>query len=188
MCDILVYDAHGDGCVHASEGEGHNRDQRAVAQAQESRGVDAADEFPRLAGIGYEVEPGITAALACAAQFAIPLTQRGTARTLVLATGHTMDGDIDPAALCGAATTVALYMGTALPPTLCARLAAHGLAADMPAAIIFRGGSPGAEMPRATLAASRQCGPGLVLIGPAVARAWDSGKPEKPRADIAEMQ
>ena len=60
------------------------------------------------------IVPGVTAASAAAAQFGFPLTHRGEARRLVLATVRTRDGEVvedgwpglaDPSA------TLALYMG-----------------------------------------------------------------------------
>jgi uroporphyrin-III C-methyltransferase/precorrin-2 dehydrogenase/sirohydrochlorin ferrochelatase len=134
------------------------------------------------AGIPHEIVPGITAALACAAQFSIPLTHRGLARSLTLATGHTMHGadGIDIASLAGNQGTSAIYMGTTLLPHLARELIAAGVHPQTPAALIHNGGSPHAHMHRADLAtlpsAPARPGPGLVLIGEAVAQARQRAK------------
>lgn len=48
-------------------------------------------EFLRSRGIDYEVVPGVTAALACAAYAGIPLTHRDRAHSVTLASGHMRD-------------------------------------------------------------------------------------------------
>ena len=47
------------------------------------------------AGIGYEIVPGVTAALAAAAAAARPLTRRGHGRTVALATAMTREGEVN---------------------------------------------------------------------------------------------
>ena len=44
----------------------------------------------------HEVVPGVTSAFAAAADFALPLTLRGTASSLVFTTGHDLKGDALP--------------------------------------------------------------------------------------------
>ena len=67
----------------------------------------------RAAGIPFEIVPGVTAALAAAAEAEIPLTLRGTASSLVFATGQDARGDVLPdwAGLALSGATVAVYMG-----------------------------------------------------------------------------
>ena len=67
----------------------------------------------RAAGVPIEIVPGITAALACAAQARIPLTHRDAARSVTLVTGHTRDGtlELDFQATVQAGGTLAVYMG-----------------------------------------------------------------------------
>src|SRR5690606_37062467 len=48
------------------------------------------------AGLKFQVVPGVSAAEGCAAYAGIPLTLRGVARAVLLATGHTID-DAAPA-------------------------------------------------------------------------------------------
>jgi siroheme synthase len=83
------------------------------------RGGEEAEAL-EAAGIAYEVVPGVTAALACAAQARIPLTHRDVARAVMIVTGHTKHGepDIDFAAAARPGTTLAVYMGIATLPRL----------------------------------------------------------------------
>ncbi|WP_270933529.1 siroheme synthase CysG [Falsiroseomonas oryzae] len=129
------------------------------------------------AGIPHEVVPGVTAALACAAEAGIPLTHRDAARTLTLVTGHTREGrlDLDFAALARPAQTLAVYMGLSTLPALAQGLAAEGLDPSTPAAIVESGGSEGSRCLRGTLGSVAAEGgawssgrPALVLVGEVV--------------------
>ena len=141
------------------------------------RGGEEAAALAR-AGIRHEVVPGVTAALACAAQAGIPLTLRGVARTLTFVTGHTQDGrlDLDFAALARPGQTLAIYMGVTTLGALRAGLMAAGMPADMPAAMIERGGTSQQRTLRGNLASIATeaaewstGGPALLLLGEAVA-------------------
>ncbi|MBP0462721.1 uroporphyrinogen-III C-methyltransferase [Roseomonas sp. PWR1] len=120
------------------------------------------------AGIAHEVVPGITAALACAADAGIPLTHRAAARALTLVTGHTRDGrlDLDFAALARPGQTLAVYMGAATLPDLVAGLVGAGRDPSTPAAMVEDGGTGASRRLEATLATL-----------PAAARGWASGRP-----------
>ncbi len=141
------------------------------------RGGEEA-EAVRAAGLVCEIVPGITAALACAAQSATPLTHRAVARTLTFITGHTRDGklDVDFASLASLGGTLAVYMGAISLPALRDGLLTHGVHPDTPAALIESGGRPeqrtlsGTLATLADLAANwSQGGPALILIGDALA-------------------
>jgi uroporphyrin-III C-methyltransferase/precorrin-2 dehydrogenase/sirohydrochlorin ferrochelatase len=143
------------------------------------RGGEEAEALD-AAGIAFEIVPGITAALACAAQARIPLTHREVSRALTLVTGHTKEGDIDVdfAHIAQSGGTLAVYMGLVTLPKLRDGLFAHGLPAHTPAALIERGGTPQQRNLFGTLdqlvdraSAWSTQGPILALIGPAVARA-----------------
>jgi uroporphyrin-III C-methyltransferase / precorrin-2 dehydrogenase / sirohydrochlorin ferrochelatase len=130
------------------------------------------------AGIAHEVVPGVTAALACAAQSGIPLTHRAAARSVTFVTGHTREGrlDLDFDALARPSQTLAVYMGIATLPALTDGLMRAGLDASTPAALIERGGTAAARLLDGTLASLADAaaawssgGPALVLIGEAVA-------------------
>ncbi|TWI01908.1 uroporphyrin-III C-methyltransferase/precorrin-2 dehydrogenase/sirohydrochlorin ferrochelatase [Luteimonas cucumeris] len=95
----------------------------------------------RAHGIDYEVVPGITAALACAAHAGIPLTHRDHAQSLRLVTAHGQDSldMLDWRALAQERQTLAVYMGVALLDTLQSQLIAHGRSPETPFALIENG-------------------------------------------------
>jgi uroporphyrin-III C-methyltransferase/precorrin-2 dehydrogenase/sirohydrochlorin ferrochelatase len=98
-------------------------------------------EFLRAHGIDYEVVPGITAALACAAYAGIPLTHRDHAQSVCLVTAHGRDDLNSPdwPALAKDRQTLAFYMGVTGLAALRDGLLAHGRAADTPCALIENG-------------------------------------------------
>jgi uroporphyrin-III C-methyltransferase/precorrin-2 dehydrogenase/sirohydrochlorin ferrochelatase len=122
------------------------------------------------AGVAFDVVPGVTAALGCAAQAGLPLTHRDHAQTLVFVTGHTRDGevDLDWPALVRPHQTIVVYMGAKAVAGLCAKLVAHGLDAATPAALIENG----TYRHQLTITATLATLPGLVpdrsLLGPAL--------------------
>jgi uroporphyrin-III C-methyltransferase/precorrin-2 dehydrogenase/sirohydrochlorin ferrochelatase len=129
------------------------------------------------AGIPCEVVPGVTAAAGCAAATGIPLTQRGIAESVVLATGHGCDGDPDHdwADLARANRTVVFYMGLRRLGRIRERLLAHGCPPATPAAVVVAGTDPDQQVVTATLddlprAAARLEGasPALVIVGEVV--------------------
>ena len=138
-------------------------------------------EFLARHGVEVEVIPGVTAASAAAAQFGFPLTHRGEARRLVLATVRTGDGEVTGGGWPGLAdpeATVALYMGRDCAGIAAARLIAEGRAPSTPAIAVENAGRPEARLIRSrldrlgeTVAAAGCTGPVLLVIGEAVARA-----------------
>ncbi len=142
------------------------------------RGGEEAEALA-AAGVAFEVVPGVTAALACAAQAGIPLTHRSAARTVTFATGHTKDNrlDLDFEQLVRGGGTLAIYMGVVTLPLLRDGLFAAGLRRGTPAALIERGGTRGQRMLSGTLdllvsqaAEWSTGGPTLVMIGDVVGR------------------
>ncbi len=130
------------------------------------------------AGIPFQVVPGITAAIGCAAYAGIPLTHRAHAETLIFVTGHTRDGELelDWSVLAKPGQTVVVYMGIKALASLCRQLIEHGLAAATPAALIEHGTYPHQQVVTGTLASlpalapdPRLAGPTLIIVGEVVA-------------------
>lgn len=92
------------------------------------------------AGLPFQVVPGVTAALGCAAYAGIPLTLRGVSASVTLATAR-LDNDIQPdwPRLLGSGHTLALYMGAGSIPEISRNLSDHGVAQDMPVAMVEHG-------------------------------------------------
>ena len=147
-------------------------------------------EVLRAHGIPFEVIPGITAAVACAAYAGIPLTHREHAQSLRLLTAHAQDGDAehDWATLSQANQTLAFYMGVSGLARLRDNLIAHGRAASTPFALVENGSHPEQRVIAGTLdelpeLARRHAvqAPALLVVGEVAAFAsqlhWFGGAP-----------
>jgi len=101
-------------------------------------------EFLRAHGVRYEVVPGITAALACAAYAGIPLTHREHAQSVRLITAHCREDEdnLDWPALAREKQTLAFYMGVGQLELLTQRLLRHGRSPETPFALIENGSRP----------------------------------------------
>ncbi|MBN9459916.1 MAG: uroporphyrinogen-III C-methyltransferase [Burkholderiales bacterium] len=131
-----------------------------------------------LAGVPFQVIPGLSAAQGAGASVGIPLTHRDHARSLVFATGHLRGNgevDLDWPMLARPRQTVVIYMGVANLPVICSRLIAHGLASDTPAAIVERATLADERCIRGSLAtlpalarANRVAPPALIIVGQVV--------------------
>ncbi|MBL8510875.1 MAG: uroporphyrinogen-III C-methyltransferase [Betaproteobacteria bacterium] len=121
-----------------------------------------------IAGIAYEVVPGITAAQGASAQLGISLTRRGVARNVVFATPRVglNEDDSDWAASVVAADTAILYMAAGQAARLAALLMARGKAADMPVVVVESATLPEERRIFTTLAGLAASS--LQLSGPAV--------------------
>lgn len=134
-----------------------------------------------VAGIPFEVIPGITAAQAAASLAGIPLTHREHAQSVILATGHLKGEhgdrhvDLDWPALVHREQTLVIYMGLGALPIISEQLIQHGMPADTPAALVERASLPGqrtitgtvAQLP--ALATRHQLqSPTLIVIGSVV--------------------
>ncbi|MGE4482360.1 uroporphyrinogen-III C-methyltransferase [Acidocella sp.] len=136
-------------------------------------------EALRAAGFAFEVVPGVTAASAAAAALETSLTQRRTARSLHVITGHGAEDGLpahDWAALARAGGTLAIYMGSKHLPGLVGRLLDAGLPPELPAVAVEAASLPGERVIRANLAQlpaslvrAAPSGPVLLLVGVALA-------------------
>jgi len=106
----------------------------------------AAEEMDALteAQVDYEVVPGVTAALAAAAQVGISLTDRRSCSHVVFTTGHQCAGKERPdwSGIVRPDTTVAIYMPGSDYQELSRSLILAGLAEETPCLLISQIGSP----------------------------------------------
>jgi len=104
------------------------------------RGGEEIEELA-AAGLEFQIVPGITAALGCAAYAGIPLTHREHAHSCVFITGHAPEQQAarDWQALVRSQQTIVVYMGAATLDYTAKRLIEAGLAPSTPLALIERG-------------------------------------------------
>lgn len=123
------------------------------------------------AGIPFSVVPGITAASGCSAYSGIPLTHRDFAQGVRLVTGHLKTGgELDWANLAVEKQTLVFYMGLNQAPAIREQLIAHGMAADMPAAIVENGTAVSQKvvvgtLDRLDILAQQMASPALIIVG-----------------------
>ena len=124
------------------------------------------------AGVPVEVVPGVTSAVAVPAAAGIPVTHRGLARQVTIASGH--EG-LDWASLGGLDGTLVLLMAVSALAEATASLVAAGKPADTPAAIVESGCTPqqrttvGTLDTIAALARERQVqAPAVLVVGDVV--------------------
>ncbi len=131
----------------------------------------------RKACIAYEIVPGVSAALAAAADSATPVTLRKVSSGFVMATAHgAEDSDLAHwAALSQSGLTLALYMGKAIAAEVAGRLVSFGAAPDLPVGIVVNAGRANRTLYAASLgqlaagAVDFVDGPAVILVGRAVA-------------------
>ena len=132
------------------------------------------EELETLAehNIRFEVVPGITAAAGATAYAGIPLTHRDHAQAVQFITGHVQkDGkEIDWHAAAQSNATLVFYMGLKQSGYIADKLMTHGLAQDMPCAIIENGTRREQKVFRGELAdlpnlAKHAQSPALIVVG-----------------------
>jgi uroporphyrin-III C-methyltransferase/precorrin-2 dehydrogenase/sirohydrochlorin ferrochelatase len=131
----------------------------------------------RKAGIAYTIVPGVSAALAAAADTATPVTLRKVSSGIVFATAHGAD-DSDLAHWAGlgsAGLTLALYMGKSIAAETAGRLIGAGMAPSTPVGVVVNAGRADRQLHYGTLAdmaggnLAFADGPAVILVGEAVA-------------------
>lgn len=127
-------------------------------------------EYLRRHNVAYEVVPGITAALACAAYAGIPLTHREHAKALQFVTAHCQDSldRIDWQSLARPGQTLAFYMGVGELDAVRDRLTGAGLPPATPAAIVENGTRPEQRIVVTTLAALPDAARRQGVVSPAM--------------------
>ncbi|MCB1234877.1 MAG: uroporphyrinogen-III C-methyltransferase [Verrucomicrobiae bacterium] len=103
------------------------------------RGGEEAAEL-RAAGVRFEIVPGISSSIAGPAYAGIPVTHRAHNAQLTIFTGHEdpakAESSIDYEQIARAPGTKVMLMGVERLGTICESLAAHGMAADTPVALV----------------------------------------------------
>ena len=140
----------------------------------------------RKAGVPYQIVPGITAALAAAADTATPVTLRQVSPGFLVATAHgAQDEELDHwASLASSGQTLGLYMGKSVALETAGKLLRRGMSAALPVGIVVNAGRRDRSFHRGTLGelAAGQiymvAGPAIIFVGEAVAHGDWAGAAE----------
>lgn len=119
----------------------------------------------REAGIPFEIVPGVTAATAASAAAGLPLTHRDFSSAVVFVTGHQCAANtvaLDWGALARLRATLCFYMGVRRLPEIARNLLDHGMAADMPLAVISEASRPAQKILTGTLGDAETLTAGLI--------------------------
>lgn len=137
------------------------------------RGAEELEAL-RAHDIPFEIVPGITAALGCAAYAGVPLTRRAVAQQVTLVTAHcerSIDR-LDWPLLARARHTVVFYMGVGQAALIEQRLLGGGRAGATPVAIVERGTTAGQRVLHtrldalaATVRTQGVAAPALFIVG-----------------------
>jgi len=130
----------------------------------------------RKAAVPYEIVPGVSAALAAAADTATPVTRRKVSTGVIFATAHgAEDSELEHwAALAGSGMTLALYMGKSVAGETAGKLVRLGMSPTLPVGIVVNAGRPERSLFRtglgdlATAAIAMPDGPAIIFIGESV--------------------
>jgi len=136
----------------------------------------AAEEIAacQAAGIAVDTVPGVTAAHACAARIALPVTSRQRVRQFAVVTAATAQGEaaLNWQALAAEGSAFAVYMGVGNAPLLRRNLLAAGANAATPVVIVENGTLPDERAIATTLsdltdatAAHAVASPAVLFVG-----------------------
>lgn len=133
----------------------------------------------KAAGVAFEVVPGVTSALAAAAEAGVSLTQRGVARSVAFVTPRVGAGEAASAwaRAAAAADTAVIYMGAGQAEAIAAALLAAGAPRDLPVLVIENASLPTLRQVALTLAdlpliaQQNMTGPALIMVGRVCAEA-----------------
>ncbi len=140
----------------------------------------------RKADIAYAIVPGITSALAAAADSATPVTLRKVASGFVVATAHGADNaELQHwVTLARQGITLGLYMGKSIAADIAGKLIKAGLEANTPVGVVVNAGRADKQLYAGSLEDLRLDtfelvdGPAIILIGEAVSRGdWADAVP-----------
>jgi uroporphyrin-III C-methyltransferase/precorrin-2 dehydrogenase/sirohydrochlorin ferrochelatase len=96
-----------------------------------------------MAGVSFEVVPGVTTAVAAPELAGIPVTHRGIASGFLVLAGHTSEAvDHTLQAVRPNTISIVILMGVGARADLASRLMAHGWSAETPAAIVCSASTP----------------------------------------------
>jgi uroporphyrinogen III methyltransferase/synthase len=149
------------------------------------RGGEEAEALA-VAGVPYEVVPGVTSAIGALAYAGIPVTHRGVSTHFTVVTGHEDPGkgraDVDWDALARVGGTLVILMGAGTIAAIAQRLMDSGLAPSTPVAAVRNGTRSDQHTVRATLATIGDAGvraPSAIVVGEVAALdlAWFESRP-----------
>jgi uroporphyrin-III C-methyltransferase len=155
----------------------------------------AQEEIEALehAGVAYAVVPGVTAALAAAAELGVSLTRRGVSRTVTFATPRVGIGrrQGDWVSATAAADTAILYMGVGEAEAVSRRLMQQGRNGATPVAIVESASLSGSRAWYGTLAGLAQLappdlrGPATILLGEVLRERLTADSRRSPLEELA---
>ena len=140
----------------------------------------------RKAGVPYQIVPGITAALAAAADSATPVTLRQISPGFLVATAHgAQSEELDHwASLASSGQTLGLYMGKSIAQETANKLLLRGMNPSLPIGVVVNAGRKDRSFHRGTLGelgagtVAMADGPAIIFVGEAVAHGDWSGAAE----------
>ena len=145
--------------------------------------------YLRAHAVRVEVVPGVTAALAAAAELGVSLTRRGAARSVTFATPRQGAGEApnDWLRAVLAADTSAIYMGAGDAAAIAQALLGAGKSASTPVAIVENTSLEAAQIHRGTLVELPELGarlgggPALIVLGEVLSEAVSAAAPATAR-------